>query len=125
MTPCFFVISHGIYTPFCGVENTLQLVVELLAPLVRSLVAAVAASLFVHALRTQHQSSHQQTELPSGFWRLLATALGSFDLCEFFFEFFCDVLAQKVVEELLPTDGSSMFFSDFFLSLISSFFAEI
>lgn len=90
MTPCFFVIPHGIYTPFCGVENTLQLVVELLAPLVRSLVAAVAASLFVHALRNQRQSPHQQTELPSGFLGLLATALGSFDLTEFLVSYFVE-----------------------------------
>lgn len=123
MTPCFFVIPHGIYTPFCRVENTLQLVVELLVPLVRSLVAAVTASLFVHALRTQHQSSHQQTELPSGFWRLLATALGSFDLYEFFFEFIFDLCLQQAVAKLFPSDGLSMFFSDFFLSLISSFSA--
>lgn len=125
MTPCFFTIPHGICTPFCGVENVLQLVVELLVPLVRSLVAAVAASLFVHALRFQRQSSHQQAELPSVFWNLLATALGSFNLREFFFEFFCDFCLQKAVEALLPADGVRMFFLGFFLSLISSFFATL
>lgn len=125
MSSFFLVIPHGICTPFCGVENVLQLVVELLVPLVRSLVAAVAASLFVHALRTQRQSSHQQAELPSVFWNLLATALGSFNLREFFFEFFCDFLSQKAVEALLPADGVRMFFLGFFLSLISSFFATL